>query len=197
VRHRSPETSLTGLQGRRSRIDHGVQQSAKCRPVAFDGGNPLRYGNVELAQVSANGSYLSDLFPGLLILGLGIGRGPVAAITAAVSSVKEHEAGVASGINTAFFQIGVAPGTAIVSGVIISQAGQSTRPTVLTRGFQAGFTACVAFAIVGLIVVVTLLRHGIARNDTLGRKSMEQLASLPSKTHRTARLAPDAECGGH
>jgi MFS family permease len=134
-----------------------------------------------LAQVSVHGSYFKDLFPGLLILGLGIGGGPVAASTAAMSSIKEHEAGVASGINTAFFQIGAALGTAMVSDVIMSQAGESTRPPVLTGGFQAGFTACVAFAIVGLIVVETLLRRGIARNDTLDRESIEQSASLPSK----------------
>jgi len=113
-----------------------------------------------LSQVSVHGSYVEDLFPGLLILGLGIGGGPVAAITAAMSSIKEHEAGVPSGINTAFFQIGAALGTAIVSGVIISHTGQSTRPSVLTGGFQAGFTACVAFAAAGLLVVATLLRHG-------------------------------------
>jgi EmrB/QacA subfamily drug resistance transporter len=135
-----------------------------------------------LSHVSVRGSYLVDLFPGLLILGLGIGGGPVAAITAAMSSIQEHQAGVASGINTAFFQIGAALGTAIVSGVIISQTGQSTRPTVLTEGFQAGFTACVAFAIVGLIVVVAFLGRGVARDDTVGGESLEQSTSVPSKT---------------
>jgi EmrB/QacA subfamily drug resistance transporter len=133
------------------------------------------------SQVSVHGSYVKDLFPGLLILGLGIGGGPVAAITAAMSSIKEHEAGVASGINTAFFQIGAALGTAIVAGVIISEAGQSTRPTVLTGGIQAGFTACVALAIVGFVVVVILLRREVSRNDSLGGESTEQSASLRSK----------------
>lgn len=112
-----------------------------------------------LAQVSAHGSYFGDLFPGLLLLGLGVGGGPVAAITAAMSSVHEQEAGIASGINTAFFQIGAALGTAIASGVIISQIGRSTSPLVLTRGFQAGFMACVVFAVTGLIIALTLLRR--------------------------------------
>jgi hypothetical protein len=95
----------------------------------------------------------------------------MAAITAAMSSIKEHEAGVASGINTAFFQIRAALDTAIVSGVIISQTGQSTRPSVLTGGFQAGFTAC-AFAGVGLLVVATLFRHGVTPDDTLGHETV-------------------------
>jgi hypothetical protein len=38
-----------------------------------------------LSQVSADGTYFGDLFPGLLVFGLGLGGGPVAAISAALS----------------------------------------------------------------------------------------------------------------
>jgi EmrB/QacA subfamily drug resistance transporter len=115
-----------------------------------------------LAQVPVHGSYLASVFPGLLLLGLGIGSGPVAAISAALSSAKEEEAGVASGINTAFFQIGGALGTAVVSGLLISQAGGSPTPTSELGGLQAGFTACVVFAAIGLCVALTLLRRRTA-----------------------------------
>lgn len=111
-----------------------------------------------LSHASAHGSYLGSLFPGLLLLGLGVGGGPVAAISAALSAVDGPEAGAASGINTAAFQTGAALGTAIVTSVIVSRAGTSSHPAVLTDGFQAAFTACAVFAAIGLCVAVFLLK---------------------------------------
>ena len=121
-----------------------------------------------LAQVAVHGSYLGDLLPGLVLLGLGVGGGPVAAISAALSSVNQQQAGVASGINTAFFEIGAALGTAIVSGLLIARIGSSPLPAVLTGGLRAGFTAGVVFAAIGLSVAAILFRphKRRARNAT-------------------------------
>ena len=74
------------------------------------------------------------------------------------SSVDEEIAGVASGATNAAFQIGGALGTAVVSGVVVSQGGDSTVPTVLTEGFQAGFTTDLVIALIGLCVAVVPLR---------------------------------------
>ena len=128
------------------------------RAVAIASMTLMGAGAFLLAQVPVHGSYLSNLFPGLLLLGLGIGGGPVAAISAALSQANEREAGVASGINTAFFQIGGALGTAVVSGLLVSRAAQSSAPAVLAGGLRAGFTACVVFAAIGLCVALALLR---------------------------------------
>ena len=133
------------------------RSSAPLVPLRIFRSRLFAAGNLTIA-LPAHGSYLSSLFPGLLLLGLGIGSGPVAAISAALSSANEEEAGVASGINTAFFQIGGALGTAVVSGLLISQAGGSSAPAALIGGLQAGFTACVVFAAIGLCVALTLLR---------------------------------------
>jgi MFS family permease len=75
-----------------------------------------------------------------------------------MSSVAEHDAGIASGINTAAFQIGAGVGTAVVSSIIISQTSRSTRPGLLAEGYQAGFLACVALAIVGACAAFVLLK---------------------------------------
>ena len=145
-------TVLGAYAAQRGVAKLGVRAVASASMVLMGSGAFL------LAHVPVHGSYLSNLFPGLLLLGLGIGGGPVAAITAALSSASEKEAGVASGINTAFFQVGGALGTAIVSGLLISKAGESSAPTALAGGLQAGFTACVVLAAIGLCVALTLLR---------------------------------------
>jgi EmrB/QacA subfamily drug resistance transporter len=117
----------------------------------------LGAGALLLTGVSADGSYFGDIFLGLLIFGPGLGGGTVAAASAALSGVAEQNAGVASGTNTAAFQIGGALGTAIVSSVLVSQAAGSQSPATLTAGFQAGFTTCAIFAAIGLCTALLLL----------------------------------------
>jgi EmrB/QacA subfamily drug resistance transporter len=137
----------------------------------------LGAGALLLTRVSAGGSYFGDVFLGLLVFGPGLGGGTVAAASAALSGVAEQEAGVASGTNTAAFQIGGALGTAIVTSVIVSQAPGSPSPATLTAGFQAGFTTCVVFAAVGLCAVMLLLGTRPARRTALP-------AGEPSTTER-------------
>jgi predicted MFS family arabinose efflux permease len=72
--------------------------------------------------------------------------------------VEERESGVASGINTAAFQIGGASGVAVVSSVAVSH---TSGPGLagLTSGYRAAFTACVVLAGVGLGCALALLRR--------------------------------------
>lgn len=135
----------------------GIRATAAASMVLMGAGSLL------LTRISAHGNYFGDVFWGLLLIGPGIGGGPVAAISAAMSSVREDMAGAVSGVNTTAFQIGAGLGTAIVSSVIISRAGSSSLPAVLTKGYQAGFMACVVFAAVGLVAGLILFRP--ARRD--------------------------------
>jgi hypothetical protein len=59
-----------------------------------------------LTQVSASGSPLGDILFGLLIFGPGLGATYVAASIATLAGVAEREAGLASALNNAAFQIG-------------------------------------------------------------------------------------------
>jgi hypothetical protein len=113
-----------------------------------------------LTRVPVDGSYARDILPGLLLAGAGIGGGSVGAAVAALGGVEERDAGLASATNTAALQIGGAFGAAIVTTVAVSQTVGAGHLTALTRGFQAGFVGCVAFAVAGLLVSLVLLRRG-------------------------------------
>ncbi|SNT29855.1 drug resistance transporter, EmrB/QacA subfamily [Streptosporangium subroseum] len=158
------------------------------RPVAAVGIVLMGIGAFLLSQVPADGTYFGHLFPGLLLFGLGLGGGPVAAISAALSSVDAKNVGVASGAGNAAFQIGGALGAAVVSGVVVSQGGDSTVPTVMTEGFQAGFTADLVIALIGLGVALVLLRP-LTRHtrDTTSAASRSEDLSVTENRRRIAR----------
>jgi EmrB/QacA subfamily drug resistance transporter len=110
-----------------------------------------------LTQVSVDGSYLGDILPGLLIFGPGLGAGYVAASIASLAGVADAEAGLASGLNNASFQIGGAIGVAILSTVAVSQADGADPLVALTNGFQSAFATAIVFAALGLVVAILLL----------------------------------------
>jgi EmrB/QacA subfamily drug resistance transporter len=110
-----------------------------------------------LTQVSVGGSYLGDIFLGLLVFGPGLGAGYVAASVASLTGVAEAEAGLAAGLNNTSFQIGGAVGVAILSTVAVSQADGPDPLAALTEGSQSAFAAAIAFSVLGLLAAVALL----------------------------------------
>jgi MFS family permease len=82
----------------------------------------------------------------MLVFGPGLGATTVAASIAALSDVPEQYAGVASGTNTAAFQLGGALGSAVATTVAV------------TEGLGGAFVAAAAFAVLALVASVGLLR---------------------------------------
>ncbi len=110
-----------------------------------------------LTQVSVDGSYLGDIFLGLLIFGPGLGAVYVAGSIGSLAGVTEADAGVASGLNNSSFQIGGAVGVAILSTVAVSYADGGDPLAAATSGFQAAFATAMIFAAIGVLVAVALL----------------------------------------
>jgi EmrB/QacA subfamily drug resistance transporter len=145
------------------------------RPVAVTGMALMGAGSLLLTQVSVSGSYVGDIFFGLLVCGLGIGLAFVTATVAALAGVAEHESGLASGLNNTALQIGGALGVAIVTTVAVSRsedylaANDGANPlVVLNEGFQSAFLACVVLAAIGVALALMLPgRPGKARRQRL------------------------------
>jgi EmrB/QacA subfamily drug resistance transporter len=144
------------------------------RKVAAAGMALLAAGSLMLTQASAGGSYVGDLFVGLLVFGAGIGPAFATATFAALAGVAERDSGVASGLSNTAFQLGGALGVAIVSTVAVSRSEgylashQGANPlVVLTEGFQSAFVACVILAAIGLALALAFL--GPPRKAERGR----------------------------
>jgi EmrB/QacA subfamily drug resistance transporter len=129
------------------------------RPVAVTSVLLLGVGCLLLTSTTSEASYWSHVFPGLVLFGFGLGAGPVALAAAALGGIAKRDAGIASGFNTAAFQVGGAIGVGVVSTVIAAHMAEAaTNPAAVMDGFTQGFVACVIFAAVGLVLAVALLR---------------------------------------
>jgi len=135
-----------------STIGQAVVTRIGFRAVAAAGFALTGAGCLLLTQVSAGGTYLSDIFPGLLVFGPGLGATYVAASVATLAGVAERESGLASALNNAAFQIGGALGTAVVTSVAVASADG------LADGFRSAFAAAALFPALGFVLAILLLR---------------------------------------
>jgi MFS family permease len=134
------------------------------KPVLVLGMTLLTAGLVYFTQVSVGGSYLGDLLPGFLLIGIGIGFAFVPISIAALAGVEAAEAGLASGLINTSQQIGGALGIAALSTIATSRtddavASGTALPAALVDGFSAAFVAGVIIAGLGVLAALTLIRR--------------------------------------
>ncbi len=134
------------------------------KPVLTLGMSLLTAGLVYFTQVSVGGSYVTDLLPGFLLIGIGIGFAYVPISIAALAGVQASEAGLASGLINTSQQIGGALGIAALSTIATSRtedavATGSALPVALVDGFTAAFMAGVIVAGLGIVAALTLIRR--------------------------------------
>jgi EmrB/QacA subfamily drug resistance transporter len=128
------------------------------RPVAVTALLLLGAGCALLVGISLDGAYLTTVFPGLVLFGLGLGAGPVALAAAALAGATPADAGIASGTSTAAFQIGGAFGVAVVSTIIASSMAATPGPAGALAGFHQSLVVCAVVAVAGAVLAVALLR---------------------------------------
>jgi EmrB/QacA subfamily drug resistance transporter len=110
-----------------------------------------------LTGASSDGSYVTELLPGLVLYGVGIMGVAVPAQISALSTIEHADAGAASGIINTGYQVGGALGLAIISSLATSATNSSladgTAPqAALTDGFHHGLLIAAAFAAVNLVL---------------------------------------------
>jgi MFS family permease len=120
------------------------------RRVAFVSLLVAGVGATLMTQLTVHSGYFELAFWGLTIFGLGLGAGTVAGSIASLSDVASEDSGVASGLQSASFQIGGAVGIAALSAVAAASTTGST-PTALTHGYRIAFWAVWACIAVGLV----------------------------------------------
>jgi EmrB/QacA subfamily drug resistance transporter len=112
-------------------------------------------------QAPADGDFLVDVLPGMIVMGVGGGITFNPLLLAAMGDVKPSEAGLASGIVNTAFMMGGALGLAVLVSVADSRtdslrSGGDGPLAALTGGYHAGFLVAAAFAAIGALLALLL-----------------------------------------
>ncbi|WP_237393932.1 hypothetical protein [Pseudarthrobacter sp. ATCC 49987] len=118
-----------------------------------------------LTQVSAEGSYLVNMLPALLLMGVGLGTVFVPMQNLALFGVDRDDSGVASALVNASQQIGGSLGIALFSTIAAATAG-GTSLAALSAGYSMVFLWAAGVAI--LIAPIALLLINIDRKTFTG-----------------------------
>jgi EmrB/QacA subfamily drug resistance transporter len=148
-------------------VSSGISQALVTRigvkPVLATGMTLLAGGLLYFTQVSPQGSYLGDLLPGFLLVGVGLGFSFVPVSIAALAGIGDREAGLASGLINTTQQVGGALGLAVLATISTTRTenllASGTEPaSALTDGFAAAFWVGVGFALISLAATLLALR---------------------------------------
>jgi EmrB/QacA subfamily drug resistance transporter len=114
-----------------------------------------------LSRIPVDGSYVSDILPGLLVVSVGLGGVFTGLTTAANAGVDEDKAGLAAGLLNTGQQLGAALGLAILSALATARTsslldgGHDTVAQAATHGYQralmAGAVLMLAASVVALL----------------------------------------------
>jgi EmrB/QacA subfamily drug resistance transporter len=141
------------------------------KPMIIVGMGLMVLGLLLFARVPVGGSFLVDVLPGMLVLGVGAALGFMAVILASTTGVPESEAGLASGLVNTSQQMGGALGLAVLAAVAAaytaSIAGSQPTAAALNSGYHVAFLVGAGCLILGALIAATLLRlpSTPARND--------------------------------
>ena len=132
------------------------------KPTIIGGLSLMALGLLLFARVPVDGSFLVDVLPGMLVLGVGASFAFMAVILASTTGVPEDEAGLASGLVNTSQQMGGALGLAALAAVAAAYtalvAGPSPAPAALNSGYHAAFFVGASCVILGIFIAVTSLR---------------------------------------
>jgi hypothetical protein len=95
-----------------------------------------------LTGVSGTGSYFSDLLPGMLIAGAGLGIVLVGVAISVLAGARAEESGMLSGLNTTGHEVGGSIGLAVLTTIAtdgLGHAGNPAATTALVHGLGNAF----------------------------------------------------------
>jgi len=122
------------------------------------------------ARAPAGGSFVIDVLPGMLLLGLGAGIAFNPVLLAAMSEVPASESGLASGVVNTSFMMGGALGLAVLASLAAARSQGATAAgadaaAALNVGYHAAFLVGALFAATAAALGGLLLRAASAQGS--------------------------------
>ena len=125
------------------------------------------------ARAPVDGTFVVDVLPSMILLGLGAGMAFNPLLLAAMGDVPQEQAGLASGVVNTAFMMGGALGLAVLASLAAMRTetlvdGGSAELEALAGGYHAAFLVGAIFAAGAAILGATLLRPAGAPVDAHG-----------------------------
>ncbi|MDZ4359206.1 MAG: DHA2 family efflux MFS transporter permease subunit [Variovorax sp.] len=139
------------------------------------------------ARAPVNGSFVLDVLPGMVLLGLGAGMALNPVLLAAMSEVDPADSGLASGVVNTAFMMGGALGLAVLASAAsarttaMATAG-AQMPLALNGGYNLAFLVGAVFAAAAGLIGVLLLRPAAPGHT----HNNNEAASAPGAAGNTA-----------
>ncbi len=120
-----------------------------------------------LARAPVDGSYVVDILPALVLLGIGGGLSFPALMTIAMSEATPNDSGLASGLVNTTQQVGGALGLAVLATLAASRTDRllvdgESAASALTSGYHLAFGIGAALLAVAVLLAATVLRSASA-----------------------------------
>ena len=136
------------------------------------------------ARAPVNGSFVVDVLPGMMLLGLGAGMAFNPVLLAAMSEVSPADSGLASGVVNTSFMMGGALGLAVLASAAAArsasmEAAGAQMPLALTGGYNLAFLVGAVFAAAAGLIGALLLR-----------------TAMPGQAQNNEEAAPRGTAGG-
>jgi EmrB/QacA subfamily drug resistance transporter len=139
------------------------------RPVAATGMVLTIIGMLLFARMPVDGSYASDVLPGMIIGSLGMGAIFMPLTLVATTGLKNKDQGLASGLFNTSQQVGGAVGLAILTTIAAGHT-HGTSPAELVHGFHYAFAGAAVLVGLSLVAFLALLRkRDVARIEAEAR----------------------------
>ena len=157
------------------------------RPIIVAAGLVSAGGMFLLSRIPTDGTYVSDLLPGLLTMGVGLGALLVTVTAAANAGVPADNAGLAAALLNTSQQLGTALAIAVFSALATARTNDlvatgTSIPDALTEGFGRAVLAGSVFVAVAAVIGL-LAPHTHIASTTPGLPADGAAVQMPADTN--------------
>jgi EmrB/QacA subfamily drug resistance transporter len=152
-------------------------------------------------RAPAHGSYVTDVLPTMILLGIGCGVCFPALMTLAMSGATPADAGLASGLVNTTVQVGGALGLAVLASVASSHAHGSSAVSAVVGGYHVAFLIGSVLVLAAIAVAFVVLKDPAHAPDPEAAHARSDARLLDVRSRRSAASessscrAPHAEPG--
>jgi EmrB/QacA subfamily drug resistance transporter len=134
------------------------------RTTLIPGVAAVGVGLLLFARTPVDGTFVTDLLPPMLLIGLGVGTAFPALMTLAMSGATPSDSGLASGLVNTSMQVGGAIGLAVLATLATERtdsllSGGTSHAAALNSGYHVAYLVGAGLVAIALAVAVVVLRE--------------------------------------